>query len=165
MGPRAEFVLLAALTGTVVAVLGYLVASAFVFDQPLGEALRNGAQWSPTGTLAALAGAWMASAWHRRAVRSGARWRAPGMALRSTLLVLALYPAVVAFWVMVTGLLDRHVTSGGMPLRELAAWVPSIVVGATLAAVLVGALPAFAIAFMLCRRYLRRQGGSTTDIA
>lgn len=165
MGPRAEFVLQAALAGTAVAVLGYLVASAFVFEQPLGEALRNGAQWSPTGTLAAMGGAWIASAWHRRVVRAGGRWGAPGMAARATLLVLLLYPAVVAFWVMVTGLLDRHVASGGMPLRELAAWVPSIVVGATLAAVLVGALPAFAIAFMLCRRYLRRQGRSTLDIA
>ncbi|WP_372015410.1 hypothetical protein [Pseudoxanthomonas sp. 10H] len=165
MGPRAEFTLSAALAGTAVAVLGYLVASAFVFDQPLGEALRNGAQWSPTGTLAAAGAAWIAIAWHRRAAVAGRRWGAAGMALRATSLVLLLYPAAVAFWVMATGLLDRHVASGGMPLRELAAWVPSIVVGATLAAVLVGALPAFAIAFLLCRRYLQRAAGSTTDIA
>ena len=165
MGPRAEFILLAALSGTVVAVLGYLVASGFVFEQPLGEALRNGVQWSPTGTLAALFAAWLASTWQRRAVGAGRRWSPRGMALRSTVLTLLVYPVAVAFWVMFTGLVDQSVASGGMPLRELAAWVPSIVLGATLVALLVGSLPAFAIAFVLCRRYLRRQGGSTTDIA
>ncbi|UWX04413.1 hypothetical protein H1235_04950 [Pseudoxanthomonas sp. NC8] len=165
MGPRAEFILLAALSGTVVAVLGYLVASGFVFELPLGEALRIGTQWSPTGTLAALAAAWIASGWQQRAARAGRHWGAAGMALRATALTLLLYPAAVAFWVMVTGLADQGASSGGMPLRELAAWVPSIVLGATLAALLVGSLPAFAVAFVLCRRYLRRRGGSTTDIA
>ena len=87
------------------------------------------------------------------------------MTLRATLLVQSLYPAAVASWVMATGLFDQHVAPGGMPLRELAAWVPAIVVGATLAAVLVGTLPAVAIAFLLSRRYLRRLAGSTTDIA
>ena len=165
MGPRAEFILGAAVSATVVAVLGYLVASQFVFEQPLGEALRIGAQWSPTATLAALAAAWIASAWQGRAAGTGRDWGAAGMALRATALTLVLYPAAVAAWVMATGLADRGAASGGMPLRELATWVPSIVLGATLAALLVGSLPAFAIAFVLCRRYLRRQRGYTTDTA
>ncbi|MBO9716036.1 MAG: hypothetical protein J7507_04325 [Pseudoxanthomonas sp.] len=165
MGPRAEFILLAALSATAVAVAGYLVASGFVFEQSLGEALRNGVQWSPTGTLAALAAAWLASAWQQRAAGAGHPWGPAGMAARATALTLLLYPLAVAFWVMLTGLVDRSVASGGMPLRELAAWVPSIVLGATLAALLIGSLPAFAIAFVLCRRYLRRRGGSTMDIA
>jgi hypothetical protein len=165
MGPRAEFILLAALSGTVVAVLGYLAASAFAFEQPLAEALRIGAKWSPTGTLAASAAAWIASVWQQRVGQAGRRRGAAGMALRATALTLLVYPAAVAFWVMATGLVDQAAGSGGMPLRELAAWVPSIALGATLAALLVGALPGFAIAFVLCRRYLRRRGGSITDIA
>ncbi|UNK56669.1 hypothetical protein MNQ95_10940 [Pseudoxanthomonas daejeonensis] len=165
MSPRAEFIALATLAGIVVAVLGYLLASSFVFEQPLGEALRMGARWSPTGGLAALGAAWIVTAWHGRRGRAGRRWRTPGLALRATLLALLLYPLAVACWVLSTGLLDQQFATAGMPLRELADWVPSIVFGATLAALLIGTLPAFAIAFMLGRRYLRRLAGSTTDIA
>lgn len=165
MGPRAEFIVLATVAGTVVAVLGYLLASGFVFQQPLAEALRMGARWSPTGGLAALGSAWIVSAWHRRRAGAGRRWRASGLAVRATLLALLLYPLAAAGWVLFTGLLDQQFAAAGMPLRELANWVPSIVLGATLAAVLIGTLPAFAIAFVLGRRYLRRLAGSTTDIA
>lgn len=165
MAPRTEFVLLAALAGVVVATLGYVAASALVFEQTLAEALRLGAQWSPSAALAAAGAAWLASARQRRAAQAGRQWRAPGMAARATLLALLLYPPAVAFWVLATGLFDHALASGGMPLRELMPWVPSIVFGATLAALLVGTLPAFASAFVLCRRYLRRLAGSTTDIA
>jgi len=50
-------------------------------------------------------------------------------------------------------------------LATLPARVPSSVVGATLAALLVGTRPAFDFAFALCRRHLRRRAGSTTEIA
>ncbi len=165
MAPRTEFVLLAALAGTGVATLGYVLASALVFEQTLAEALRLGALWSPSATLAAAGAAWLASARQRRAALAGRRWSAAGMAARATLLVLLLYPFAVAFWTLVTGLFDQALASGGMPLRELLPWVPSIVFGATLAALLVGTLPAFALAFVLCRRYLHRRAGSTTEIA
>ncbi|KAF1690521.1 hypothetical protein [Pseudoxanthomonas koreensis] len=165
MAPRTEFVLLAALAGTVVATLGYVAASALVFNQTLAEALRLGATWSPSATLAAAGAAWLASMRQRRAALAGRHWRAPGMAARATLLSLLLYPPAVVLWVLVTGLFDQGFASGGMPLRELLPWVPSIVFGTALAAVLVGTLPAFALAVVLCRRYLRRLAGATTDIA
>jgi hypothetical protein len=152
--------LLATVAGGLVAMLGYLLASAFVFELRPGEAVRMAAQWSPAGAMAALGAAWLASAWQR-----GRRWRAAGMALRATVLALLLYPPMVAGWVLLTGWFDQRFAASGMPLRELADWVPSVVLGATLAAVVIGTLPAFAIAFVLSRRYLRRLAGSSTDIA
>jgi len=165
MGPRAEFIVLATLAGGIVAVLGYLVASSFVFELRPLEALRLGAQWSPAGAAAAFGAAWIASARQRRAERAGRVWTARAMALRATGVALLLYPFAVACWIVITGWLDQRFASAGMPLRELMAWVPSIVLGSTLAALLIATLPAFVIAFFLCRRYLRRQTGFTTGIA
>lgn len=165
MAPRTEFIVLATLAGGIVAVLGYLLASAFVFELRPLEALRLAAQWSPAGIAAAFAAAWIASAWQRRAREAGRAWTARAMALRATGLALLLYPLTVACWTVISGWLDQRFASAGMPLRELMAWVPSIVLGATLAAVLIATLPAFVIAFLLCRRYLRRQTGFTTGIA
>ncbi|WP_028928301.1 hypothetical protein [Pseudoxanthomonas suwonensis] len=165
MGPRAEFILSATLSGAVVALLGYAVASWMVFEQTPAEIAGNGARWCPSGALAALPAAWLVSAWQARAERAGRRWSARGMALRGTGLALLLYPLAVVAWVLATGAVDQQLASGGVPLRELAPWLPSIVFGATLAALLVGTWPAFFSAFVLCRRYLRRRGGSTTDIA
>ncbi|AKC87438.1 hypothetical protein WQ53_12425 [Pseudoxanthomonas suwonensis] len=157
--------LLATLSGAALTVLGYLVASALVFELPPGQALRIAAQWSPTGALAALVAAVSVGGWQRRSAQAGRRWSAIGMAVRATATALLLYPAMVACWVLFTGLLDQRFAAAAMPLRELANWVPSIVFGATLAALLIGTLPALAIAFLLCRRYLRRQARSTTDFA
>ena len=165
MSPRAEFVLLAALAAAVVATLGYVAASALVYNQTLAEALRQGALWSPAAALAAALAAWLASAWQRRAVAAGRHWRAAGMAWRATLLSMLVYPLAIVAWVLLTGLFDQRFAPGGTPVRELLPWIPSIVFGATLVAVLVGTLPAFALAFVLGRRYLRRLAGSTTEIA
>ena len=87
------------------------------------------------------------------------------MAVRAIVLVFLLYPVLVAAWALATGLLDQALAPAGIPLRELLPWVPSIVLGATLVALVFGAPPAFASAFLLCRRYLRRLQGSTTGIA
>jgi hypothetical protein len=165
MGPRTEFVALATLSGALVTLLGYLAASQWVFGQPLAEGLRTAAKWSPSGAMAACASAWLATAWLRRALARGRRWSATGMATRATLMALLLYPVTVAAWVLLTGLFDQRFAAAPMAMHELLAWVPSIVFGATLAAVVAGTLPAFAIAFLLCRRYLRRGARSTTDIA
>ena len=98
MAPRTEFIVLATLAGGIVAVLGYLLASAFVFELQPVEALRLAAQWSPAGIAAAFGAAWIASAWQRRARDAGRAWTARAMALRATGLALLLYPLTVACW-------------------------------------------------------------------
>lgn len=165
MAPRAEFVLLATISGALLSVLGFLVVSVYVFGLDPAGAMRTALLWSPAGALAALAAAWIGSAWHRRASRAGRRWGAAGLALRTTALALLLYPLAATVWLLLTGWLDHRFAASGMPLRELMNWLPSIVLGASLAALAVGALPAFAIVFALGRRYLRRLGSSDTGIA
>ena len=165
MAPRVEFVLLATLGGAVLSLAGFLLVSVFVLGGDPAMVMRTALLWSPAGALAALAGAWIGSGWHQRAVRRGRRWRASGLALRSTVLALLLYPLAASAWLLFTGWLDQHFAAAGMPLRELLNWLPSIVLGASLSALVVGTLPAFVILFALGRRYLRRLGVSGTETA
>jgi len=165
MTPRAEFVLLVTLAGALLSVLGYLLATAYAFGLSPADSMRTALLWSPGGALAAFGGAWIASGWHRRAVRNGGRWGALGLALRTTAIALLLYPLAAAFWLVFTGWLDQRFAAAGLPLRELLNWLPSVVLGASAVALLVGALPAFAIVFLLGRRYLRRSGAPATGIA
>lgn len=165
MTPRAEFVLLATLAGALLSVLGYLLATAYAFGLSPADSMRTALLWSPGGALAAFGGAWIASGWHRRAVRNGGRWGALGLALRTTAIALLLYPLAAAFWLVFTGWLDQRFAAAGLPLRELLNWLPSVVLGASAVALLVGALPAFAIVFMLGRRYLRRSDAPAMGVA
>ena len=165
MTPRAEFVLLTTLAGALVSVLGLLAISGIVFGSSTGGILRTALLWSPAGALAALGGAWMASGWHRRALRKGRHWRAPGLALRTTVLALLMYPLVATGWVVVTAWLDHRFAASGAPLGELWNWLPSIILVASTMALLLGALPALLIYLALGRRYLRRLGGQDPETA
>lgn len=165
MSPRAEFVLLATVAGAALSVLGFLVVIVALTGLSPATEMRTALLWSPAGALAALGGSWISSGWHRRAVRGGRRWRATGLALRTSVLALLLYPLAVASWLLFTGWLDQRFAAAGMPVRELLNWLPSIVLVASASALAVGALPAFAIVFVLGRRYLRRLGGPDTGIA
>ena len=49
MTPRAEFVLLAALAGALVSVLGLLAMSGIAFGSGTGGMLRTALLWSPAG--------------------------------------------------------------------------------------------------------------------
>ena len=119
MTPRAEFVLLAALAGALVSVLGLLAMSGIAFGSGTGGMLRTALLWSPAGALAALGGAWMASGWHRRALRRGRRWRAAGLALRTTVLALLMYPLVATGWVLLTAWLDHRLTAADLPTHKI----------------------------------------------
>ena len=165
MTPRAEFVLLAALAGALVSVLGLLAMSGIEFGSGTGGMLRTALLWSPAGALAALGGAWMASGWHRRALRRGRRWRAAGLALRTTVLALLMYPLVATGWVLLTAWLDHRFAAAGLPLHEIFQWLPSIVLAATVLALVAGGLPALVIVFLLGRRYLRRLADPSTETA
>ena len=167
MGPRAELSLAAVLSGAAVTVLGHLAASALVLDGELhAGSLRTALVWSPSGALAAAGAAWLLAAWHRRAVMAGRRWLPAGMAARATVLALALYPLAVALWLPASAGIDRWLdATPAMSWRELWRWLPSVVLGATLAALIAGSVPAYASALPICRRYMRRQACSTTDPA
>jgi len=168
MGPRAELLLGACLAGVAVTLLGHAAASALVLDRELGAGqLARATQWSPSGALAAAAAALALLAWHGRAAAGGARaWRPAGMAARGTALALLLYPAAAALWLPACAALDRwQGADPAMPWAEVLKWLPSVVLGATLAALIAGTVPAYASAFLICRRYLRRQACSTTDPA
>ena len=107
----------------------------------------------------------MASGWHRRALRRGRRWRAAGLALRTTVLALLMYPLVATGWVLLTAWLDHRFAAAGLPLHEIFQWLPSIVLAATVLALVAGGLPALVIVFLLGRRYLRRLGDPSTETA
>ncbi len=162
MGLRAELWLGALVAGAAVAALGYLAAAVLVLEGRWQPGLvRTALAWSPSGALAASAAALVLMAWQRRS-RAGVAWHATGMAARATALALLFYPLAVALWMPAATGLAR---GPGMAAAEQLRWLPSVVLGATLAALLAGTVPAFASAFLLCRRCLRRQACSTTDLA
>lgn len=166
MTPRAEFVLLATLAGALLSVLGFLVVLALLAGaNPGGESLRMALLWSPGGALAALAATWIASGWHRRALGRGRRWRAAGLALRTTVLALLVYPLMIGAWLLFSAWLDQRFAASAMPVRELWNWLPSMVLIAWTSALVAGALPAFALVFVLGRRYLRRLGSFAMETA
>lgn len=164
MGPRTELALAATLSGAGVTAAGSLAASLLLFDQLPGEALRTAVGWSPTGALAGLAASLLLVAWQSRA-GAGHRWRPAGLAARAVGLALLCYPACVAAWFLATGGVDPWQHGPAMSGHELLRWLPSVVLGATLAALLAGTLPAYALAFLLGRRYLRRQARAIPDPA
>lgn len=165
MRPRTELVLLAALSGGGLTLLGYLLAARLVLAQPVADSLPTALGWSPSGAMAALVAALLLVAWQRRATAAGAIWRPGGMAGRAVTLALGLYPLAVAAWVLASVQLDVWFAAAAMPTGQVLRWLPSIVLGATLAALVAAPLPAFAIAFLLCRRYLRRPTRFTTGTA
>ena len=166
MTPRAEFVLLATLAGGLLSVLGFLLVLGYLSGSaPGADEMRSALLWSPGGVLAGFAASWIASGWHRRAVGNGRRWGAAGLALRTTVLAVLVYPLAIGAWLLFTAWLDQRFAAAGMPLREFVNWLPSMVLVASVSALVVGALPAFAIVFALGRRYLRRSGGPVAGIA
>ena len=166
MTPRTEFVLLATLAGAVLSVLGQLGVTAFLSGSgPGGEALRTALLWSPGAALAAFAGSAIVSAWHRRVLRRGRRWGAVGLAVRTTVLALLVYPLALSAWLLFTAWLDQQSAAAPVPVRALLPWLPTLVAVAWGSALLVGALPAFALVFVLGRRYLRRLGRSAMETA
>ncbi|MEL1263709.1 hypothetical protein [Pseudoxanthomonas putridarboris] len=162
MAPRAEFVLVSALLAALLLVVAFVTVVSGWQRLPQGDGLGNALKFAPVSALAAGLAAWLASAWHRRAQRAGRRWKAGGLALRTLLIAFLLFPLLLAGWVLAATAADQWMTAQPEPWRDALAWLPVIVFYGSAFAVVYGAVPAFLLEYFACRRYLRRQAGTTT---
>lgn len=162
MAPRTEFVIASVL----LAALLLVIVFATVIQGGDGFQLRSVAaslKWTPASAAAALLAALAATAWHRRAVGRGKRWRAGGMTLRTLLLLFALFPLLLTAWALTAIWIELQWAARPASWQDATAWLPAIIIYCSAIAVVFGAVPAFAIEYFLCRRYLRRSMDAITS--
>lgn len=164
MSPQAEFIVSSLLAAAALTVAAVVLMDADRRTPGLAEVV-SALRFLPASVLAAGLGAWSVTRWHGRASAAGRRWKAGGMTLRMLLLVFLLFPLAIAVWALVATGIDQLVASRPAGSADALAWLPVIVFYASLAAVLFGAAPLFAIEYFACRRYLRRQAAPLTDHA
>lgn len=155
MAPRSEFVIASVL----LAALLLVIVFATVIRGGDGFQLQSvlaGLKWAPAAALAALLASLATTAWHRRAARQGKRWSAGGMTLRTLLLLFALFPLLLTGWALAATWIDLQRAAQPASWHEATAWLPVIIIYCSAIAVVFGAVPAFAIEYFACRRYLRR---------
>ncbi|KAF1720720.1 hypothetical protein SAMN06296416_11061 [Pseudoxanthomonas wuyuanensis] len=162
MAPRTEFVMASVL----LAALLLVIVFATVVHGGDGFQLQSVAaslKWTPAASLAALLASLAATAWHRRAVMQGKRWRAGGMTLRTLLLLFLSFPLLLAVWALTVIWVELRWAAQPASWQDVTAWLPAIIVYCSAIAVVFGAVPAFAIEYFACRRYLRRSMDATTS--
>ncbi|WP_454831924.1 hypothetical protein [Pseudoxanthomonas wuyuanensis] len=162
MPARAEFVIASALLAALllVAVFATVVQGGDGFQ--LGSVAAS-LKWTPASAAAALLAALAATAWHRRAAGRGRRWRAGGMTLRTLLLLFALFPLLLTAWALAILWGELQWAAQPASWQDATAWLPAIIFYCSAIAVVFGAVPAFAIEYFLCRRYLRRSMDAITS--
>lgn len=165
MAPRTEFVLVSALLAALLLVAAFITVVVGWQRLPQGGGLGDALKFAPVAALAAGWAAWLASGWHGRAQRAGRRWKAGGFTLRTLLVAFLLFPLLLAGWVLAATAADQWLAARPEPWRDTVAWLPVIVFYGSVFAVVYGAVPAFLLEYFACRRYLRRQSGTTTGHA
>ncbi len=163
MTPRTELYLANAVLAVLLTLLGFFVLGVVVSATRHEAMLLRAALWSVPAVLAALAATRLAlRADDRAAARSGTLG-AFALALRVVLFAFIAYPLLAAAWVLGTGFLDIIWQVRPASWRALLGWLPIIVGVATLAALVVGALPALLLETLLCRRYRARVTAATRN--
>lgn len=156
MTPRTELHLVNAVLAALLTLAGFLVLGLVVSASRYEAMLLRGLLWSVPAMLAALVGTRLGLRAEARVAARGEALGAFGLALRVVLFAFIAYPLLAAAWVLATGFLDVIWQVRPASWRALLGWLPIIVGVATLAALVVGALPALWLETLLCRRYRAR---------
>lgn len=156
MSPKAALTLASALTAAVLVTVAYVGIGA-VSGAPWSEwpsNARSALGIAPAAAMTAGLAAWLVVGW-REGTDLDRKWTPIGMAFKTVALAFLMFPVFVLICLMIAELLDQALAAAPGTFREAWVWMPSIALYALIFGVMLGALPALAAEFFLCRRYLR----------
>lgn len=160
MNPRAEFILASALLAALLQLAVFMALAVLWWNLDPASTFRRALTWLPSPLFAAGVSAWFTSRLHRRTLDRGG-FKPFGLAWRTVLLAMLLYPACVAGWLLLTALADQRWAENPATLQQTWKIMPTLVMYPAIFAVLLGTAPALLFEYFVARRYLRRGAGKS----
>lgn len=159
MPPGRELALANAVAAALLQTVAFVALTSSSWSmQAVGAAL----QWLPAPMLAAGLATAVVFAWWRATAR-GRDATAFALTWRIVLLAFLLYPLCLAGWLLLTALADQIWAAQPATLAQTWSELPMVVLLVWGFAAALGGLPALAIEYPLCRRYLRRLASASTS--
>lgn len=156
MSPKAALTLASALTAAVLVVIAYVgigAMSGIAWSQWPSNA-RTALGIAPAAAMTAGLAAWLIVGW-REGADLDRKWSPMGMAVKTVALAFLMFPVFVLLCLAIAEVFDQMFAASPGTFREAWVWMPPIALYAVIFGVVLGALPALAAEFFLCRRYLR----------